>query len=104
MLKEKRETSWRPWGGILTEEDAKREQERINKELADLKNKAEFPMKILPLSAVKDPKELDKIQDIESSDVVLVYAAGGFTTPDYELLFNNVFQEWLYKFLPRGKT
>ena len=94
VVKRKERTSWRGWGKILSEEDAKQERDRINKELAELKDKAEFPINILPISTIKSEDELDKITDIEKSDVILVYAAGGFI---------NIFQEKLYRFLHKGK-
>ncbi len=66
--------SWRSWGGIQTKEDLSEEVNRINKELSKLSSKIEFPHKILPLTPVKD--KIDN-EEINSSDVLLVYAAGG---------------------------
>jgi len=40
----KHQTSWRSWGGIQTEEDAKQEVVRIEKELKGLEAKADFPI------------------------------------------------------------
>jgi len=67
-------TSWRPWGGITSDKEAKQEAERIMKELKDLEAKAEFPLNILPLSLVKS---LDDIKEFKEADVMLIYAAGG---------------------------
>ncbi|RKY68262.1 MAG: sugar isomerase, partial [Candidatus Latescibacterota bacterium] len=41
--------SWRPWGGLQTEEDAKKEARRIEEELKSLSSSASFPLEVLPL-------------------------------------------------------
>jgi len=73
----KEATSWRPWGGLQSEEDAKKELQRIEGELKDLASNASFPLEILPLSSVKTMDEVAKVEAIDSSDVTLIYAAGG---------------------------
>lgn len=72
------QTSWRNWGGIQTEQDASEETDRINSELKGLRTKAEFPIEFLPVARVRNPKDLNGIQDMVSADVFLVYAAGGW--------------------------
>ena len=37
------QTSWRNWGGIQTEEDARNEQARIGSELGQIGSRADFP-------------------------------------------------------------
>ncbi|MFH1737900.1 MAG: twin-arginine translocation signal domain-containing protein [bacterium] len=70
------QTSWRSWGGVLSEETAQEEVERISGELESLSKTAEFPVEILPVQKVKSPEEA--AQAIKSdNDVVVVYPASG---------------------------
>jgi hypothetical protein len=69
--------SWRSWGGIQTEQHAKEEVSRIQRELRELDNKADFPMKFLPVAAIKGAGDLPGMYDLNSADVIMVYAAGG---------------------------
>ena len=68
--------SWRPWGGIQTEEDMKKEVRRIEVELNEIESKARFPLEFLPISSISSNSEI-KYEEISSSDVILIYAAGG---------------------------
>lgn len=70
-------TSWRAWGGIQNENDAKAEVNRINGELKEMKSKADFPLDFLPVSEIRNRQDLAGIKDIENADIVLIYAAGG---------------------------
>ena len=72
------QTSWRNWGGIETEADARAEVARIEGELGALKKKAEFPLEFLPVAAVRQAADLTAIGDIGAADAFLVYAAGGW--------------------------
>jgi hypothetical protein len=72
------QTSWRNWGGIATEADAKAEAARIRGELADLAQKAGFPLDILPVTAVRQAGDLAAARDLDEAHVLLVYAAGGW--------------------------
>lgn len=69
-------TSWRNWGGVQTEEQARSEAGRIDKELAQLRKSAEFPVDMLPLELVRTKDQAAAIANKEY-DVVLIYAAGG---------------------------
>ncbi|MGB9759513.1 MAG: sugar isomerase [Thermoproteota archaeon] len=72
---ERREAiSWRAWGGVTSEREANEEVHRIEAELKDIKEKAEFPIRFLPVSLVKSYKD---ISGIEKADLFLLYAAGG---------------------------
>jgi hypothetical protein len=71
------QTSWRNWGGIQTEQDATAERARIVTELGQIKEKADFPVKFLPLAAVKDANTIKGLGDIADADALLVFAAGG---------------------------
>lgn len=76
-ISERREArSWRPWGGLLTEQDAAQEKERIGRELAEMARAADFPLQVLPLATAKDPDQAAAIAK-GSHDVPLMYAASG---------------------------
>jgi hypothetical protein len=72
------QTSWRSWGGIATEADARAEVGRIEGELADLTKRADFPVEFLPVAAIRQAAEIGPLADIDAADVLLVYAAGGW--------------------------
>jgi hypothetical protein len=72
------QTSWRNWGGIATEADARSEVARIGGELEALSKRAEFPLEFLPVSAIRRAGDLSGIRDLDDADVFLVYAAGGW--------------------------
>jgi len=74
---QRKQTSWRHWGGIQTEEDAANEIVRIRGELNTLGSKADFPVNILPVSGVRTSQELLNTRDLDSADLFLIYAAGG---------------------------
>lgn len=77
---QKRElTSWKSWGGVLDEESASQEVERIQNELQAMKSKAEFGMEILPVLKVKSPEEAKNALK-ENYDVVMVFPASGSGT------------------------
>ncbi len=71
------QASWRPWGGIASQDDANAEQARITKELNQLKTQADFPVEFLPVGMIADAKQLEGQKDIASADVLLVYAHDG---------------------------
>ncbi len=69
------QTSWRPWGGVQTEDDAKQETDRIRGELKALCDKADFPLKMLPVTPVLSKAQLANAKDLAQADTVLIYAA-----------------------------
>ncbi len=71
------QTSWRPWGGVQTEDDAQAETARINGELQALQSQADFPLEIAPLTATRNAGELAAMPDVQQADVLLVYACDG---------------------------
>lgn len=71
------QTSWRSWGGIETQQQAQEEVARIKSELDALAGKADFPMTVLPVAAVRNPAEFEKIQDTANADTIILYPAGG---------------------------
>ncbi len=76
IAKRREQTSWRGWGGILTEADAATEKERIGRDLADMKKGAEFPVELLPVETCQTADQAAAIS-ARDHDVTLVYAAGG---------------------------
>ena len=69
--------SWRSWRGIQTESNAKQEVARIQSELANLKERADFPVKIQPATRIKGKDDLAGVSGFETADTLLIYAAGG---------------------------
>jgi hypothetical protein len=76
--KRRPQTSWRSWGGIETEADARAEVARIQGELAALAKRAEFPVDVLPVSSIRQAAEVASMGDIAAAQVLLIYAAGGW--------------------------
>ena len=69
-------SSWRNWGDGLNVDD---EVSRINGELSDLAKSIGFPIVIKPTSAVSSMDDVYAVlSDVDSSDVVVLYAAGGW--------------------------
>ena len=71
------QTSWRPWGGIQTQQDADQEVARIKGELDKLQATADFPVRFLPVAPVHNVDQVKTAPDFASADVLVVYAAGG---------------------------
>ncbi len=73
LFQRREQTSWRPWGGLMSESDVNQEKERIGRELANLA--AMLPgVRMLPVAAVQTPDEAKKVA-AGACDVMLVYAA-----------------------------
>ncbi|HNS21442.1 MAG TPA: hypothetical protein PKH24_13145 [Sedimentisphaerales bacterium] len=71
------QTSWRSWGGIQNQQQAQEELGRIEKELQDIKSRADFPIEVVKPVGVRNTDELAKVTDLKQADVCMVYAAGG---------------------------
>ncbi|MDI6450590.1 sugar isomerase [Anaerobaca lacustris] len=71
------QTSWRPWGAVHSDEAARAEVGRIQGELNALRNRADFPVEFLPVSAIRGPGDLAGIGDLAGADTILLYAACG---------------------------
>lgn len=69
-------TSWRSWGGIMTEDDATAECQRIEGELRQMAGANKLALRFLPVARVKSTEEAAKIAQTPA-DAMLVYAAGG---------------------------
>ena len=74
----KEQTSWRGYGGIHTPEAAREEAGRIEKELAELKKKAEFPIELQPVQLLESQAKLGEVA-VDDTDLCIVYAAGSCT-------------------------
>jgi len=72
------QTSWRSWGGVQTEADAREEASRIRGELEALGRQADFAVEFLPVTSAHKAADLAGARDIAGADVLLVYAAGGW--------------------------
>ena len=79
IYKRQEAVSWRPWGGLHTEDDITDEVNRITRELYALSKQADFPLKILPVVRVRTIEEANKVRDSDGYDVPIVYAAAGWT-------------------------
>ena len=69
-------TKWVLYLSALEEGD-RLDLNRIQRELRELNNKADFPVKFLPVAAIKGAGDIPGINDLDSADVITVYPAGG---------------------------
>lgn len=70
------QTSWRNWGGLETEDDAREELARIEGELNALQAKADFPLRFLPVAKVRGAEAIKSLPDLGEADAILFYSAG----------------------------
>lgn len=71
-------TSWRPWSGLITEEHAEAERNRIRGELEAMTAKADFALELLPLQSARNADEARALADADH-DGVLIFGASGDT-------------------------
>ena len=71
-------TSWRPYGDIHTPEAAREEAGRIEQELKQLQQQAEFPLQVQAVELLDSQAKLAQLA-VDDVDLCLVYAAGGVT-------------------------
>lgn len=76
LSKRREATSWRPWGGLLTEQDVTQEKERLGKELAQMARQADFPVQVQPLATATSAEQAAAIAK-GAYDVAIIYAASG---------------------------
>src|SRR5512140_197655 len=76
FYKRREATSWRPWGGILTEQDLAQEKERISGELKAMAGSAKFPLDVRPLAAARTVEEAAALAKGDQ-DATVLYGAGG---------------------------
>ncbi|MCL5099365.1 MAG: twin-arginine translocation signal domain-containing protein [Candidatus Omnitrophica bacterium] len=76
IFQHQKATSWRPWGGLHTEAQVTEEKSRIEDELKAMVQRADFPIEMLPLVAVKSRSEADQVAQ-GKHDGVIIYAASG---------------------------
>jgi len=72
----KEQTSWRSWGGLMSQSDVDAEMKRIESELQKLAADRELAVTFKPLIGVQNAKEAAAIKE-QTADVMLVYASGG---------------------------
>jgi len=85
------QTSWRPWGGIETQENADEEVVRIKGELDKLQAAADFPLRFLPLAALNNESGLANDPDVQAADVLLVYVSNGNLNAIAQLKKDTIF-------------
>ena len=68
-------TSWRSYGAIQTLEAAREEAARIEQELSQLQQNAEFPLQIQPVQLLDSQAKLGQVA-VDDTDLCLLYAAG----------------------------
>lgn len=78
IYKRRETTSWRPWGGIHTEQDAAAERDRIAAELQKMTAALGLPIQILPIVSVQNMEQAVAVSR-SRHDVTLMYAVGGDT-------------------------
>jgi hypothetical protein len=71
----RQQTSWRPWGGIQTEDDAVAERKRIEAELREMVASHRLAVEMKPVIGVRTPEEAATVRNT-ACDATLVYAAG----------------------------
>lgn len=72
----KQATSWKSWGGVLTEESAAAEVARIATELKAVAAKADFPIEIISVDRVMTTEQATAVRN-PAADVTIVYPAAG---------------------------
>jgi len=74
LFRPRRQTSWRPWGGLHTEHDIGEEEQRIKGEMTALSSSADFPDEVLPLVTLNNREQAAGVAK-GNHDVLLLYAA-----------------------------
>ncbi len=69
-------TSWRSYGGLTDPDIVREEAKRIERELQDLKTRAEFPLEIMPLSLIDAQAKARQLAETDA-EAILLYAASG---------------------------
>ncbi len=68
-------TSWRGYGAIQTPEAAREEAARIEQELSQLQQQADFPIQMQPVQLLDSQAKLAQLP-VDDTDLCIVYAAG----------------------------
>jgi hypothetical protein len=72
----KEASSWKSWGGVQTEPAVTEEVDRITRELGDLADQAEFPLRVRPVIKITTPAQAQALAGLDH-DVTLLYACTG---------------------------
>lgn len=71
-------TSWRGYGGLVTEAGVEAERAQVESDVRGLATRAEFPVDVQPIDLVHNEESARKAA-ASDADVLLVFAAGGGT-------------------------
>ncbi len=69
--------SWKSWSDVNNPKTAAEEAGRINKELAALRSRCDFPIELLPLATVNTPEQAAKLHETDYDAILLFPATGG---------------------------
>lgn len=76
LHKRREQTSWRPWGGLMSEDDVAREVKRIEDELRETARAHGLKIKLLPAIAVRTVEQAKQAAAAQC-DAMLIYASNG---------------------------
>jgi len=76
LCKRVEKSSWRNYGGSITQDGVDQEAARIKTELEQLRGEAEFPIEVLPVATAASADEVKPVA-ASDCDVLLVYALSG---------------------------
>jgi hypothetical protein len=71
-------TSWRVWGAVVNEQEVNEEKQRINRELAQVRSSAGFPLQILPLATAQDADQASMVAKGNHDAVLMYYISGPY--------------------------
>ncbi len=72
----KKQTSWKSWGGVLTEDAATEELGRIRREWVALQSQADFPLEVLPAAKASSVDTAAAVPR-DGEDIRVIYPAAG---------------------------
>jgi len=75
----RKQRSWRSWGGVLTDQSANEEVQRIDNELQALSKQTEFPIECLKPIKAKTVEDAQRAHKADA-DIFIVYPASGSGT------------------------
>ena len=78
--------SWRPWGGILNEQDLAQEKERIGGELKAMMASARFPLEVRPLATARTAQSSSSLTDDFNTYPFTPHCSAWWTNPSSEYM------------------
>ncbi|GMV96464.1 MAG: hypothetical protein AMXMBFR83_08300 [Phycisphaerae bacterium] len=76
LFQRREQTSWRPWGGLMSEDDVRSETGRIAGELSRMASAAGLPVRLLPVGTARTVEQARALA-AQACDVMVIYAANG---------------------------